>query len=48
MNGYRVEVSADDGETFIVERVIAEHLGVHEIAAWLGERMHRLSAKRRR
>lgn len=48
MNGYRVEVSSDAGETFIVDRVINEHLGIDEIATWLGARMHPLPTKRLR
>lgn len=35
MNGYRVEVDAEPAERFLIERVIAAHAELGEIAAWL-------------
>jgi prophage maintenance system killer protein len=41
MNGFRLEVSADDAEKFIVERLIVHRAAVDEIEAWLEQRMRR-------
>lgn len=35
MNGYRLRVEADNGESFIIERVIKGRAELDEIAAWL-------------
>ncbi len=39
MNGFRLQCTADDGETFLVNRVIAGRAPLGEICAWLGEHM---------
>ena len=39
MNGYRLEVHADDGETFIVDQVIQHRIPIEDIASWLESRM---------
>ncbi len=39
MNGYRLEVHPDDGETFLVERVIKQKITIEDIATWLESRM---------
>ncbi len=35
MNGYRLKVSADNGESFLIERVIKGKADIEEIAAWI-------------
>ena len=35
MNGYRLKVIPDAGETFLLERVIQQQAEIEEIAAWL-------------
>jgi death on curing protein len=35
MNGYRLKVKADDGEKFLLEKVINENADIAVIAAWL-------------
>ena len=35
MNGYRLKVDADNGETFLIERVIKKKADINEIADWL-------------
>ena len=35
MNGYRLIVKPDDGETFLVEQVIQKRVTIEVIAAWL-------------
>jgi len=42
MNGYRLSVKADDGETFLVNQVIQERFAIEDIATWLESRMIRL------
>ena len=42
MNGYRLVLSADEGEDFIVRQLIAEHLDVHQIAEWLKPKLRPL------
>lgn len=37
MNGYRLAVTADAAEVFVIERLIAGHASLDEIAAWLGK-----------
>lgn len=39
MNGYRLEVDADDGEAFIDGQVIRRGIAIDAIAAWLEKRM---------
>jgi death-on-curing protein len=41
MNGYRLGVKADDGETFLVNHVIQKRMAIEDIATWLESRMKR-------
>ncbi|MNU09393.1 Toxin Doc [compost metagenome] len=40
INGYKLIVSADDGETFMIEELIGKKISIEEIADWLEEHMH--------
>lgn len=40
MNGYRVKVSADDAERFLIDQVIVGHAELAAIAGWLERHMH--------
>ena len=42
MNGYRLVVSADDGESFLIEQVIQERLAIDGIASWLETYMRKV------
>ena len=35
MNGYRLSVDADEGESFLVDQVIQQRTDIDNIAAWL-------------
>lgn len=35
MNGYRLKVDADNGEAFLIERVIKSKADIDEIASWI-------------
>ncbi len=35
MNGFRLKVDADDGEIFLIDRVIKARADIEEIAAWI-------------
>ena len=39
MNGYRLKVDADNGEYFIIDRVIKSKADIDEIADWLEKNM---------
>ncbi len=39
MNGYRLKVDADNGESFLINRVIKNKAEISEIADWLEEHM---------
>jgi len=39
MNGYRLVVKPDNGESFVVEQVIQKRADIETIAAWLEDRM---------
>lgn len=41
MNGYRLKVEADNGKSFLIERVIKARTDIQEIAAWLEKHMNR-------
>lgn len=43
MNGFRLKVDADNGESFLIGRVIGEKAGIDEIAAWLEKHMSRVA-----
>jgi death-on-curing protein len=40
MNGYRVRVSADEAERFLIDQVIVGHAELAAIAGWLERHMH--------
>ena len=42
MNGYRLNVKPDDGESFLVEQVIQKRMTIEEIAAWLEDCMKKV------
>jgi prophage maintenance system killer protein len=42
MNGYRLSVKADEGETFLVNHVIQKRMAIEDIATWLESRMKRV------
>jgi len=42
MNGYRLSVKADDGETFLVNQVIQDRIAIEDIATWLESRMKKV------
>jgi death-on-curing protein len=42
MNGYRLMVKPDDGESFVVEQVIQKRAAIEAIAAWLEGCMKKL------
>ena len=35
MNGYRLIVNADEGESILVEHIIQKRLAIEDIATWL-------------
>jgi len=35
MNGYRLREEPDDGESFLIARIIQGKIAIEEIAAWL-------------
>jgi death-on-curing protein len=35
MNGYRLSVNPDDGESFIIDQVIRNKIAIEDIATWL-------------
>lgn len=39
MNGYRLKVDADNGESFLINQVIGKKAAIEEIAAWLEKYM---------
>ena len=39
MNGYRLDLNADDGESFITGQVIQNAITIEEIATWLEKHM---------
>lgn len=41
MNGYRIEVSAEAGEAFLIGKVIEGKAGLPEITGWLEEHMRK-------
>jgi len=42
MNGYRLSVDPDDGESFLVEHVIQKRIAIEDIATWLERRMQKV------
>lgn len=43
MNGYRIPVSAPDGEAFLIDRVIEAKAGLEEITAWIEAHMRKFA-----
>jgi death-on-curing protein len=41
MNAYRLVVNANDGESFLVERIIQKRANIEDIASWLESLMKR-------
>jgi death-on-curing protein len=39
MNGYRLKVDADNGESFLIEKVIKKKAELNDIADWLEKHM---------
>jgi death on curing protein len=39
MNGYRLKVDPDNGESFLIESVIKKHAPIESIASWLEKHM---------
>ena len=39
MNGYRLSVNPDDGESFMIDQIIQEKIAIEEIAGWLESAM---------
>lgn len=39
MNGYRLKVDADNGESFLIEQVITKKVDIEKIASWLEKHM---------
>lgn len=44
MNGYRLSVKPDDGESFMIAQVIQKKVAIEEIAGWLEKAMKKVSA----
>lgn len=39
MNGYRLKVDADNGESFLIEQIIKKRASIETIATWLEKQM---------
>lgn len=44
MNGYRLSVNADNGESFLIEQVIQKRATIEEIVTWLEESMEKVDS----
>ncbi|MGB7453201.1 MAG: type II toxin-antitoxin system death-on-curing family toxin [Lysobacterales bacterium] len=44
MNGYRLSVKPDEGESFMIEEVIQRKIAIEDIASWLEKAMKKLTA----
>ena len=42
MNGYRLSLKPDDGESFLIQQVIQERVTIEAIAAWLEDCMKKV------
>ena len=42
MNGYRLSVHPDDGESFMIDQIIQKRITVEDIASWLESGMKRV------
>ncbi|MNL55298.1 Toxin Doc [compost metagenome] len=40
INGYKLTVSADAGESFMIEELIGKKISIEEIADWLEKHIH--------
>ncbi len=43
MNGYRLSVKPDDGESFLIDHIIHRKIAIEDIATWLETGMKRIS-----
>jgi len=41
MNGYRLSVNPDNGESFLIDRIIQEKIAIEDMASWLESGMQR-------
>ena len=42
MNGYRLNVDADNGESFLIDEVIQKRIPINDIATWLETNMQKV------
>ena len=42
MNGYRLNVEADNGESFLIDEVIQKRIPINDIATWLETNMQKV------
>jgi len=42
MNGYRLSVKPDDGESFLIDQVIQKKIAIEDIASWLESGMKKV------
>ena len=42
MNGYRLIVKPDDGESFLIDQVIQKKIAIEDIASWLESGMKKV------
>lgn len=42
MNGYRLKVDADNGESFLIKSVITKRASIEEISDWLEKHMRKV------
>jgi death-on-curing protein len=42
MNGYRLKVEADNGESFLIDEVIQKRIPINDIATWLETNMQKV------
>jgi death-on-curing protein len=42
MNGYRLKVTADNGESFLIEKIIKDKVDIEVIATWLEKHMRKV------
>ena len=45
MNGYRLKVKPDDGESFLIHQVIQNKIAIEDIATWLENGMERVGSE---
>ena len=42
MNGYRLSVKPDDGESFLIDQLIQKKIAIEDIASWLESGMKKV------